>query len=111
VAEVIESRVVLVGDVRIDHDAHAVEIGGTPVTLGPQMFTILSVLMRHAGKLVTHEVLVRALGGASDAPDRNAVRINVSRLRTVLGTGELRPQIETERYVGYRLVPPVERAV
>jgi two-component system KDP operon response regulator KdpE len=104
-AQALERTVVEVGDVRIDPDAHLVEIAGEVVSLGPQQFTILSVLMRHAGRLVTHEVLAKALGGGLGAPDRNTVRIQISRLRRTLGSGDHRPQIVTERHIGYRLLP------
>lgn len=105
-AHAIESRVIVVGDVRIDHDAHAVDVGGEAVNLGPQQFAILSILMRHVGRLVTHDVLAKALGSGVEHVDRNAVRIHMSRLRGALGAGPSRPRIVTERHVGYRLEAP-----
>jgi two-component system KDP operon response regulator KdpE len=105
-AQVFDDRVDELGDVRIDYDAHLVEVAGEPVDLGAQQFTILSILMRHAGRLVTHDVLAKATGNGAEPADRNAVRVQVSRLRGALGTGEARPQIVNERHVGYRLEGP-----
>ncbi len=106
VAPLLEEQVIHVGDVSIDLTSHEVLVAGESVDLRPQQFAILGVLARNAGRLVTHDVLVRALGGGTDEPARNAVRINVSRLRTRLGTGPQRPEVVSERHVGYRLVPP-----
>lgn len=94
-----------VGDVRLDVDAHVVEIDGQSVDLRPQQFTMLEMLMRHEGRLVTHEMLQTALARGEDAPERAAIRIGVHRLRTALGDGPARPQVVTERHVGYRLLP------
>ena len=105
-APVLISNVLGVGDVRLDSTAHQVDVAGSPIELNVAQFTILRILMRNVGTLVTHQVLARALGRGSDEPDRNAVRINVSRLRQRLGVGPERPQLLTERRVGYRLVPP-----
>jgi two-component system KDP operon response regulator KdpE len=104
-APTLEPVVLSIGDVRLDTAAHEVEVGGEPLWLRPQQFTILAMLMRNAGRLVTHDVLARALGGGVDEPHRNAVRITIHRLRTALGSGPDRPQIVTERHIGYRLVP------
>ena len=54
---------------------------------------------------MTHEVLARA-SGYGDPSDRNAVRVAVSRLRRRLGDGPDRPEIVTEKPVGYRLRVP-----
>lgn len=105
-APLLEETVLTVGDVMIDLSAHEVMIDGERVELRPQQFAILGVLARNADRLVTHEVLARALGAGNDEPARNAVRVNISRLRTKLGSGPNRPQLTSERHVGYRLVPP-----
>lgn len=105
-APLLDETVVRVGDLTVDLDAHEVRIGDQRVELRPQQFAILGVLARNAGRLVTHEVLLRALGSGSDESARNSVRINVSRLRASLGRGPERPQVVSERHVGYRLVPP-----
>jgi two-component system KDP operon response regulator KdpE len=105
-AQVAEPEVIKVGAVTIDLGAHAVRAGDVQLDLRPQQFTVLEVLMRHAGRLVTHEMLARSLGKGSDAADRKAIRIAVHRLRTVLGEGAGLPRVVTEHHVGYRLVPP-----
>ena len=106
VAHAVEPSVLTVGDISVDLAAHTVMAGDQELTLRPQQFTVLTVLMRNVGRLVTHDLLARALGNVGDEPPRNAVRISIHRLRTALGSGPDRPQIVTERHVGYRLVEP-----
>lgn len=106
VAHAVEPSVLTVGDISVDLAAHAVMVGDQELMLRPQQFTVLTVLMRNVGRLVTHDLLARAIGTSGDDPPRNAVRISIHRLRTALGSGLDRPQIVTERHVGYRLVEP-----
>jgi len=105
-APMLIGQVLSVGDVRLDNVGHEVDAGGARLELNVQQFTILMILMRNVGTLVTYEVVARAVGRGSGAVDRNGIRVNVSRLRRQLGDGPDRPQIITERHVGYRLVSP-----
>lgn len=105
-AQVADVEVVTVGGLTLDLTAHAAAMDGQPLDLRPQQFTLLEVLMRHAGRLVTHEMLARALGKGADTADRKAVRIAVHRLRTAIGDGPTSPRIVTEHHVGYRLLAP-----
>jgi two-component system KDP operon response regulator KdpE len=104
-AGVIKGQVLEAGDVTVDTAAHETCIAGVPVELNAQQFTILTILLRNPGKLVTHEVLARA-SGYGHPSDRNALRVAVSRLRRRLGDGPDRPEIITEKPVGYRLRVP-----
>lgn len=105
-AQVAEPEVITVGAVAVDLAAHVVLVDGHEIDLRPQQFTVLEVMMRHAGRLVTHEMLARALGKSPEAVDRKAIRIAVHRLRAALGDGPGVPRVVTEHHVGYRLVPP-----
>ena len=105
-ARTAEPAVLECGDVRLDPAAHLVDIGGDVVDLRPQQFTMLELLLRNESRLVTYEMLARALSKGDDASDRKALRIGIHRLRTALGEGPRRPRIATEHHVGYRLVPP-----
>ena len=105
-ASVVQAQILEVGDIRLDTAAHEVHVGGTPVTLNAQQFTILSILLRNAGKVVAHDVLARA-SGYGNPSDRNALRVAVSRLRHRLGRNPDRPEILTEKPVGYRLTVPM----
>jgi DNA-binding response OmpR family regulator len=68
---------------------------------------LLAVLVRNQGKVVTYSILARALGtDESDPDERNVWRVNVSKIRKLIGEGPRRPVIRTEFNVGYRLEVP-----
>jgi len=104
-APLLDRRVIEVGAIRLDPASREVEAAGQAIELNAQQFTILAVLMRNAGAVVRHEVLARALGGGVAGPDRNALRVAVSRLRQRLGSAPGRARIVTEKQTGYRLQP------
>ena len=80
---------------------------GQVVNLTPTEYDILRLLVQHAGKVMTHEQLIRSIWGsesASDEEDSHLLRVNVSNLRRKLETDPSRPRyIVTEPGVGYRL--------
>ena len=97
--------VLVCGDVQIDVGAHQVLVGETIVELSARPFALITILVRNQGRVVGLPTLLRALESYG-TDDFNAVRVLVSKLRKVLGTGPQRPTIETEVGVGYRLVGP-----
>jgi two-component system KDP operon response regulator KdpE len=80
---------------------------GQAVSLTPTEYDILRLLVQHAGKVLTHEQLIRSIWGnvsAKDEQDSHLLRVNVSNLRRKLETDPSRPRyIVTEPGVGYRL--------
>lgn len=101
------SRQILLGDVVIDLDAHAVVIAGEDVKCPPRQFVLLLALARQADRVVPRGVLLSTVWGAEpESVDTRRLRIAISLLRSLLGTGAERPQIETVSHVGYRLALP-----
>ena len=97
--------VLVCGDVQIDVGAHQVLVGDVVVELSARPFALLTILLRNQGRVVGLPTLLRALESYG-TDDFNAVRVLVSKLRKVLGTGPSRPTIETEVGVGYRMAAP-----
>jgi DNA-binding response OmpR family regulator len=96
---------IAMGDVVLDLDAHALYIAGTPARCPPVQFLLLAVLARQPNRVVDRDSLLSAVWGAQpDTVDPRRLRIAVSVLRGVLGSGPTRPRIETISHVGYRLV-------
>lgn len=94
-----------IGDVVVDLNAHAAFVGGEPVRCPPRQFLLLAALARHPNIVIEHGALMTSVWGAQpDVVDPRRLRIAVSLLRGVLGTGPSRPRIETVPHVGYRLV-------
>ena len=101
-------RRMTVGDVVIDAEAHILTVDGEVVKCPPLQFQLLVTLAREAGSLVSRDTLFRELWGIlPGSVDPRRLRIAISVLRRVLGTGPLRPSIESVSGSGYRLsVPP-----
>ena len=108
-APLLATAILTVGDVRVDLASHEADVAGRPLELNAQQFTILATLMRNVGKLVSYDVLARALGRAADDPDLSVLRSGVSRLRRRLEDGPSGLIIVAERHVGYRLLAPERR--
>jgi two-component system KDP operon response regulator KdpE len=78
---------------------------GEEIHLTPNEYNILAVLVRHAGKVVTHERLLREVWGPNSAEQVHYVRIYLSSLRRKLEEDPTRPKyLLTELGVGYRLL-------
>ncbi len=92
------------GTLMVDLPRREVKVGGKPVTLTPTEYDILRILIQHAGKVLTHQQLVKAVWGTSYEADAHLLRVNISNLRRKIETDPTRPQsIVTEPGVGYRL--------
>jgi two-component system, OmpR family, KDP operon response regulator KdpE len=97
--------VLVSGDLRLDLSAHQAWVGSEPIHLSHLQFVVLTTLVRHADRLVTHQQLIRATTDVTRSSPRT-VRSTVSRVRLRLGSGPQRPRIEVQRAIGYRLVSP-----
>jgi two-component system response regulator CpxR len=96
-----------VGDVTLNLGARSVLVGGVPVELTSVEFSLLEVLVRQAGQVVSREELsLQALGRELNAYDRST-DVHVSSLRRKLGTlGEESERIKTVRGIGYFYTRP-----
>ncbi|MBI4277199.1 MAG: response regulator transcription factor [Armatimonadetes bacterium] len=100
--------VVEVGDLRVDLDRRLVARGGTEVHLTPTEYEVLKYLVHHAGKVVTHRMLLQQVWGADYAAETQYLHVFMSQLRHKLEPDPARPRyILTEPGVGYRFCAPV----
>lgn len=101
---------VRLGSLTVDVARHTVEVGGRPVRLTPREFEVLKVLVAHAGRLVTHGRLLRAVWGRAYDDESHYLHVYVSQIRRKLAeadpTGELAGLIVAEPGVGYRVEVP-----
>ena len=99
-----------VGELRVDIAGREVTFAGEPVQLTPNEFTLLSLLMRNEGKLLTHKTILEEVWGHAYAAESHYLHVYVSQLRRKLEPDPTRPRyILTEPGVGYRLVDPSRR--
>lgn len=98
--------VVRFGDVAIDVQNRLVSKAGQKVHLTPIEYKLLSVLVTHAGRVVTNPQLLLAVWGPSHADDSHYLRIYMGHLRHKLEDDPAQPRFFlTETAVGYRLMP------
>ncbi|MBL9120366.1 MAG: response regulator [Phycisphaerae bacterium] len=77
----------------------------TDVRLTPTEFKLLAMLVRHAGKVLTHRQLLVEVWGPPHAGDVQYLRVYAGQLRTKLERDPSQPRfLLTEPGVGYRLV-------
>lgn len=93
---------VIVGDVEVDPAARVVRRGGTPVELTSVEFSLLEMLVRAAGQVITREQLAHDVLGRQFFPYDRSIDMHVSKLRRKLGDApEGGERIKTIRGVGY----------
>jgi two-component system KDP operon response regulator KdpE len=98
-----EGTALRVGDLRIDLAARVVTLAGEPVHLTPLEYKLLVLLVRNAGKVLTHRHLLRDVWGPHDVHENHYLRVFVATLRRKVEPDPTRPRyILTEQGVGYR---------
>jgi two-component system KDP operon response regulator KdpE len=99
--------VVHLGRLELDPVDRSVRVAGRPVALTPREYEVLKVLVAHAGRVVTHARLLRAVWGAAYAEEAHYLHVYVSQIRRKLAAadpeGALRDLIVAEPGVGYRI--------
>jgi two-component system, OmpR family, KDP operon response regulator KdpE len=99
-----DDAVFKVGDLQVDLSHRQVRVGGKDVHLTPIEYKLLTTLVRHAGKVVTHQHLLREVWGPSHAEQAHYARVYMAHLRHKLEAEPARPRyLLTEPGVGYRL--------
>jgi two-component system, OmpR family, KDP operon response regulator KdpE len=96
-------------DLVVDLDEHQARLSGDVIRLTPTEFRLLAYLVEHAGQLVTHRQVLRAVWGAGYESDVHLLRMTIRNLRQkleVVAPGE--SYIATEYGLGYRLTGPAK---
>lgn len=97
------------GPLAIDLFRHAVRRDGEPVHLTPKEFAVLAELARHAGRVLTHRQLLRAVWGPAHEDHVDYLRVAIRALRQKLERNPGEPElILNEPAVGYRLAPQAD---
>ena len=93
-----------IGDLLVDMEKRLVKVGKKEVKLTPTEYKLLCVMVKHAGKVVTHGQLLKEVWGKNSSEQGHYLRIYMQHLRQKLGDDALNPKyLTTETGVGYRL--------
>lgn len=99
-----ESAVFQAGDLRVDLEARRVYVADKDVHLTPIEYKLLTTLARHAGKVLTHQFLLKEVWGPTYVDQAHYLRVFMTSLRRKLEADPARPRyLLTEQGVGYRL--------
>jgi two-component system KDP operon response regulator KdpE len=93
------------GRLAVDLARREVTLDGAPVALTRKEYAVLALLLRHAGRVVSQQQLLREVWGATHVQDTHYLRIVLGRLRQKLGDDPAAPRwLKTEPGVGYRFL-------
>lgn len=96
-----------IGPLRIHPAQRKVLLDAKEVSLTPTEFSLLLVMARQAGRVVTHRQLLNEVWGAGNTEDTQYLRVYMRQLRQKLERDPASPQLLlTTPAVGYRLKAP-----
>ncbi len=92
------------GDLEVDLAHRNVRVGEKEIRLTPIEFKLLGLLVKHAGKVLTHRQILKEVWGPNYAEESHYLRVFVHQLRHKLEADPAKPKyLVTEAGVGYRL--------
>jgi two-component system KDP operon response regulator KdpE len=99
-----QANVFKVGQLKVDLANRQVYLDNQEVHLTPIQYRLLSVLVKNAGKVLTHHYILKEVWGPSYLENSHYLRIYMSQLRQKLEANPTQPHyLLTESGVGYRL--------
>ena len=100
-----EAAVFHSGRLEVDLTARVVKVDGREVRLTATEYALLRLLVQHAGKVMTHQQILREVWGPTYIDQTQYLRVYVAHLREKLEAEPSKPSLLlTESGVGYRLV-------
>jgi len=99
-----DESVFVTGNLSVDLAKRRVSVDDKEIHLTPIEYKLLTVLIKHAGKVMTHSQLLKEVWGAAYADQTHYLRIYMGQLRHKLEADPARPRFFiNEPGVGYRI--------
>ena len=100
-----ENSVFRSGDLEVDLAARVVKLGGQEVKLTATEYSLLRLLVQHAGKVLTQRQILKEVWGPNAVEQTHYLRVYMAHLREKLERDPSQPRLFlTESGVGYRLM-------
>ena len=100
-----EEVVFRAGDLVVDLADRRVSVKGQEVRLTATEYSLLRLLIRHAGRVLTHRQILREIWGENAMDQTHYLRVYVARLREKIERVPSHPVLlTTEPGIGYRLI-------
>src|SRR4029453_11431200 len=78
---------------RVDLSRRVVSVGGEEIHLTPTEYKLLALLVRHAGRVLTHRQLLLEVWGSHNSTQTQALRVYVTQLRHKIEQDPARPRL------------------
>ena len=99
-----EDAVFTTGELRVDLGRRHVFVREQEVKLTPTEYRLLTTLVRHAGRVLTHRQLLKEVWGPNQTEEAHYLRVYMAQLRRKIEADPAQPRyLLTEPGVGYRL--------
>lgn len=102
-AAIVNSDVITCGDLSLDTAAYELSCGKNSLKLGLKEFSIIELLMKNSGRVLSKETLITKIWGYDSDAEYNNVEVYISFLRKKLAFIKSKAAIKTVRGVGYTL--------
>jgi two-component system OmpR family response regulator len=103
--DVVVPETLTAGSLAVAPAERRVAVAGRGIDVPPREFEVLEYLLRHAGQLLSREIILDRVWGTADEPRANVVDVTVSRLRRRLRSAGWTGRIVPVSGYGYRLLP------
>jgi two-component system KDP operon response regulator KdpE len=106
IAEPGAKNVLEAGDFHLQLDERKLTIKSKEIRLTPKEYDLMSYLLRHSGKVLTHHMLLGAVWGGDYTEQTEYLRVFIGQLRKKIEADPANPKyILTEPWIGYRFSP------
>jgi len=93
------------GDLEVDLTSRVVSVKGAEVKLTPIEYSLLRLFVQHAGRVLTHQYILREVWGPNQAEHTDYLRVHIAHLREKLEPKSARSSfLKTESGIGYRFI-------
>jgi two-component system KDP operon response regulator KdpE len=101
-----ENAIFRSGPLEVDLASRVVLVRGKEIKMTPTEYSLLRLLVRNAGKVVTHRQILKEVWGPNYGDQTHYLRVYMAHLREKIEASPAHPELLiTEPGVGYRLMP------